>query len=181
MIFSRILCDAESVWFVLFGFEESNDHHHSDQSPCASHISIYTNKAPYKSLMCSGSYINKNPVHTLEMYGKIRKLTNANTVNSLYLELAKDYKICSRQREFEIEREKQLQPTQRDQDFSSRQREVRDTGCSRQRESTVSIIQYLIRCMGRSRQWKIFTIKWKQFKMGKLSLLRELPESRLKI
>ena len=38
----------------------------------------------------------------------LRRNQNLNTVDSLYLELARDQKICSRQREFEIEREKQV-------------------------------------------------------------------------
>ena len=41
---------------------------------------------------------------------KVRKCEKQNegTVDSLYLELARDQRICSRQREFEIEREKQV-------------------------------------------------------------------------
>ena len=48
-----------------------------------------------------------------------------------------------RDRENSRQREKnRLQPTQRDRDFSSRQRKVRDRECSRQRESTVNGRKY---------------------------------------
>ena len=64
---------------------------------------------------------------------------------TLFMVYGISYSTCSRQRELEVERVKQVQPTQRDQDFISTQREVRDRGCSRQRESTVYLNHSLMR------------------------------------
>ena len=46
--------------------------------------------------------------HLLQFIAWCVSEKSANTVDSLYLELARDQKICSRQREFEIERETQV-------------------------------------------------------------------------